>query len=303
MSTRNVSAMPDARGAELEAGVALEALPGLAVGEHAVEVAVEDPADDLVGPERPGRPARPGSRPCRRGSRRTCRAARTSNDCASAARGRRRARPTSSRNGWTQTRCMPRPISSGVVAVGQGDAARTGRAPARRRPRRRAAARPGSGRTAGSSSGRRRPARRRRARCRSSSLRRPNGERGVALADAVERAAAALHLGRVVDDARAERARPASRPWSGCSGSSQLHRRLRPQQVAAVVHGDAHAGQSCCTARRATSARAHRRRRATRRGAATCRPPSASARSSVREPLVDRRRAPPVRRTGGSASP
>ena len=42
---------PDARGAELEAGEALEALPGLAVGEHAVEVAVEDAADDLVGPE------------------------------------------------------------------------------------------------------------------------------------------------------------------------------------------------------------------------------------------------------------
>ena len=60
--------------------------------------------------------------------------------------------------------------------------------------------------------------------------------------DAVERAAAALHLARVVDDARPE------------GGHERLdlgrlqrvvpaHGRLRPQQVAAVVHGQAHAAQ------------------------------------------------------------
>ncbi len=65
-------------------------------------------------------------------------------------------------------------------------------------------------------------------------------ERALALADTVERAAAALHLGGVVDDARAERGDDLlDLRW--VQRVVPAHRRLRTQQVAAVVDGDAHA--------------------------------------------------------------
>jgi hypothetical protein len=67
-------------------------------------------------------------------------------------------------------------------------------------------------------------------------------ERGVALADAVERAAAALHLGRVVDDARAERLDDLL-DLGRVERVVPAHGGLRTKQVAAVVDRDAHAPQ------------------------------------------------------------
>ena len=67
-------------------------------------------------------------------------------------------------------------------------------------------------------------------------------ERAFALTHAVKRAAAALHLGRVVHDLRAE-CRHEFLDLGRIERIVPAHRGLRAQEVAAVVHGHAHAPQ------------------------------------------------------------
>ncbi len=65
-------------------------------------------------------------------------------------------------------------------------------------------------------------------------------QRALALADTIEVATAALHLGGVVDDAPAQ-CRDHLFDLLGMQRVVPLDRRLRTQEVTAVVHGDVHA--------------------------------------------------------------